>query len=87
MAMEKVWQWLAILVIAALTGTLIRHITSPKHVVRYELGIGYDGIPAITADIENSADDRIHLSKEVSWRDAVHMVDSLNMNLRKHPIK
>lgn len=87
MAMEKVWQWLAILVIATLTGTLVRHVVSPKHVVRYELGIGYDGIPAITADIENSADDRIHLSKEVSWSDAVHMVDSLNMNLRKHHIK
>lgn len=87
MAMEKVWQWLAILVIATLTGTLVHHVVSPKHVVRYELGIGYDGIPAITADIENSADDCIRLSKEVSWSDAVHMVDSLNMNLRKHRIK
>lgn len=85
--MEKIWQWLAIIVIAAFIGTGIYVIASPKHVVRYELGVSYDGIPTINADIENAADDRINLSKEVSWSEAVHMVDSLNQNLRKYPIK
>lgn len=87
MSMEKAWQFLGMLVIATFTGVLVNHILSPKHVVRYELGVGYDGIPVINADIENSPDDQIELSKEVSWSDAVHMVDSLNMNLRKHRIK
>lgn len=87
MDMEKAWQWLAIIVIATLVGVGVYTIVSPKHVVRYDLGIGYDGIPAITADIENAADDKIKLSKEVSWSEAVHMIDSLNQNLRKHPIK
>lgn len=87
MEMEKIWQWFAIVVIAAFIGAGIYMIVSPKHVVRYELGVGYDGIPAINADIENASDDRIRLSKEVTWSEAVHMVDSLNQNLRKYPIK
>lgn len=87
MDMGKIWQWLAIIVIAAFIGTGIYLIVSPKHVVRYELGVGYEGIPAISADIENAPDDWIRLSKEVSWSEAVHMVDSLNQNLRKYPIK
>lgn len=87
MDMDKVWQWFAIIVIAAFIGTGIYLIVSPKHVVRYELGIGYEGIPAINADIENAADDKIRLSKDVSWREAVQMVDSLNQNLRKNKIQ
>lgn len=87
MDMDKVWQWFAIIVIAAFIGTGTYLIVSPKHVVRYELGIGYEGIPAINADIENAADDKIRLSKDVSWREAVQMVDSLNQNLRKNKIQ
>lgn len=87
MDMEKVWQWFAIVVIAAGLGLAGYTIAAPKHVVRYELATSYDGIPAIKADVENGADDHIELSKEISWHEAVRMVDSLNQNLRKHPIK
>jgi hypothetical protein len=87
MDMEKVWQWFAIIVIAAVLGLVGYSIVSPKHVVRYELGTSYDGIPKISADIENGVDNDIELSKEISWSEAVHLVDSLNQNLRKYPIK
>lgn len=75
-------------VLATLLGILVHHILSPKHVVRYDLSGRYsEGIPTINIDIENSSDETIQLSKDVTWEAAVKMVDSLNINLSKHPIK
>jgi hypothetical protein len=87
MDMDKIWQWFAIIVIATLIGVGVYGITAPKHVVRYELGAGYEGLPAIHVDIENSSDETIRLSKDVTWQQAVQMIDSLNQNLRKHRIQ
>jgi hypothetical protein len=86
--MEKAWMYFLMGVLATLLGILVHHILSPKHVVRYELGGRYsEGIPTINVDIENSQDETIQLSKDVTWEAAVKMVDSLNINLSKHPIK
>ncbi len=82
--MEKAWQFFLMLVIASALGVLIYFAVSPKRAVRYQLYGDYsNGIPAIKVDIENASDDVIRLSKDVSWQEAVHMVDSLNMTLKK----
>lgn len=82
--MEKAWQFFLMLVIASALGVLIYFAVSPKRAVRYQLYGDYsNGIPAIKVDIENSSDDIIRLSKDVTWQEAVHMVDSLNMTLKK----
>ena len=82
--MEKAWQFFFMLVIASLLGVLIYFIISPNRAVKYQLYGDYNnGIPAIKVDIENASDDIIHLSKDVSWNEAVRMVDSLNMTLKK----
>ena len=87
-SMEKAWMYFLMGVLATLLGVLVHHILSPKHVVRYELGGRYsEGIPTINVDIENSSDEVIQLSKDVTWESAVKMIDSLNTNLSKHPIK
>lgn len=87
-SMEKAWMYFLMGVLATLLGVLVHHILSPKHVVRYELGGRYsEGIPTINVDIENSQDETIQLSKDVTWESAVKMIDSLNTNLTKHPIK
>jgi hypothetical protein len=85
--MEKVWQYFAMAVIAIALGITSYKLVSPKHVVRYELGSSYHGIPVILADVENGPDYNIELSKEVSWNEAVILVDSLNQNIQKYPIK
>ena len=82
--MEKAWQFFFMLVIASLLSVGIYFAISPKRAVRYQLYGDYsNGIPAIKVDIENASDDVIRLSKDVSWQEAVRMVDSLNMTLKK----
>jgi hypothetical protein len=38
-------------------------------------------MPAIGIEIENASDETISLSREVSWSQAVQMVDSLNKSI------
>jgi hypothetical protein len=86
--MEKAWMYFLMGVLATLLGVLVHHILSPKHVIRYDLGGKYsEGIPTINVDIENSSDETIQLSKDVTWESAIKMIDSLNTDLAKHPIK
>jgi hypothetical protein len=52
-------------------------------VVAYELDGRYShGVPAINVNVENAADYTIQLSKEVTWNDAMHMIDSLNKTIK-----
>jgi hypothetical protein len=86
--MEKAWMYFLMGVLATLLGVLVHHILAPKHVIRYDLGGKYsEGIPEINVDIENCTDETIKLSKDVTWEAAIKMVDSLNTDLAKHPIK
>lgn len=86
--MEKAWQIFLMAVLSTVLGVIIYFIAAPKHVVRYELGGKYSkGIPTINVDIENFGDETIELSKEVTWEQAIHMVDSLNQTIKKYPIK
>jgi len=86
--LEKVWWYTVITIVAAFASVGIYFLTAPKHIVRYELGGAYSsGIPEIHVDIENGTDERIQLSKDVTWPAAVRMVDSLNTGLAKHPIR
>jgi hypothetical protein len=81
--MEKAWQIFLMAVLATILGVIIYFIAAPKHVVRYELGGQYSkGIPTINVDIENFGDETIELSKDVTWEQAIHMVDSRNQNLK-----
>ncbi len=81
--LEKAWLYFLMLVIASFIGVGIYFILSSKKVVRYELDGRYShGVPAINANVENGADYTIQLSKEVSWSDAVHMIDSLNNTIK-----
>lgn len=58
---------------------------SEKHIHGYYLdgsgGSHNNGVPSITVDINNAPDGTIHLSKEISSSEAMHMVDSLNKSL------
>jgi hypothetical protein len=86
--MGKIWQFFLMFIILVILGSFILWLSSPKHIVRYDLDRGYqDGIPRINADVENGSDYTIPLSKEVSWEQAIRMVDSLNMILKKYPVK
>lgn len=86
--MGKIWQFFLMFIILVILGSFILWLSSPKHVVRYDLNHTYqDGIPRIKADVENGSDYTITLSKEVSWEQAIRMVDSLNMGLKKYPVK
>lgn len=86
--MEKTWQIFLMGVLATVLGVIIYFITAPKHVVRYDLSGQYsEGIPEIKVDIENSFDETIRLSKDITWPEAIHMVDSLNQIIKTHPIK
>ena len=86
--MEKAWQIFLMGVLAIVLGVIIYFITAPKHVVRYELGGQYsEGIPEIKVDIENGSDETIKLSKDVTWPEAIRMVDSLNQIIKTYPIK
>ena len=87
-SMEKAWMYFLMGVLATLLGVLVHHILAPKHVIRYDLSGKYsDGIPEINVDIENCTDETIELSKDVTWEAAIKMIDSLNTDLAKHPIK
>jgi hypothetical protein len=81
--MEKQWQYFAMIIIMVTFSTLIYFILSPKKVIQYELGNGYgDGIPCINANIDNTPDHQIRLSKEIGWHEAINMVDSLNKTIK-----
>lgn len=81
--LEKSWLYFLMLVLAAFVSVAIYFIVSPKHVIRYDLTGEYSrGIPEIRADVENSADYTIQLSKEVTWSEAVYLVDSLNKTIK-----
>lgn len=85
---EKVWWYVVIAIVAGFATVGIYLIAAPKHIVRYELGGQFsNGIPEIHVDIENCADEKIQLSKDVTWPVAVQMVDSLNRGLSKHTIR
>ncbi len=80
---EKAWWYFLMLIIASFIAVGIYFILSPKRVVRYELDGRYSyGVPAINVNVENGTDYTIQLSKDVSWRDAVHMIDSLNKTIK-----
>lgn len=81
--MEKAWLYFLMLVVASFVAVGIYFILSTKKVVRYELDGKYShGVPAINVNVENGVDYTIQLSKEVSWSDAVHMIDSLNKTIK-----
>ena len=84
---NKIWYGILISTVSFLLFMAFYLVVSPKRTIRYELA-GYtpQGIPCINVDIENSPDNTIRLSKEVSWEQAVRMVDSLNAILHKYPI-
>jgi len=77
---SKVALYSLIAVGLSLFGTLIYFINSPKYVKSYYLKSN-SSIPAIGIEIENSSDEVIYLSREVSWSQAVQMVDSLNKSI------
>jgi hypothetical protein len=82
--MQKVWLYFLMAVIATFVSVAVYFLTSSKKVIQYELDGRYSyGVPSINANVENGADYTIQLSKEVTWSDAVHMVDSLNMTIKK----
>lgn len=86
--MEKVWQYFLMLVISALLGLAIYHITSTKRIIEYQLSGEYSqGVPRIRVNIDNSPDEVIQLSPDVSWDRAIIMVDSLNINLKKNSLR
>jgi hypothetical protein len=86
--MGKIWQFFLMFIILVILGSFILWLSSPKHLVRYDLDRTYqDGIPRIKADVENGSDYTITLSKEVSWEQAIKMLDSLNLGLKKYPVK
>jgi hypothetical protein len=81
--MERVWQYFLMFVLITFVITGIYFITAPKKVIAYELDGQYSqGVPAINVNVDNAADYTIQLSKEVSWNDAVHMIDSLNKTIK-----
>lgn len=81
--LEKAWLYFLMLVIASFIGVGIYFILSSKRVVRYELDGRYShGVPAINVNVENGMDYTIQLSKDVTWNDAVHMIDSLNQTIK-----
>jgi hypothetical protein len=77
---SKVALYSLIAVGLSLFGTLIYFINSPKYVKSYYLKSN-SSIPAIGIEIENASDETIFLSREVSWPQAVQMVDSLNKTI------
>jgi hypothetical protein len=75
--MEKSWLYFLMLVVASVLSVGIYFI------VAYELDGRYShGVPAINVNVENAADYTIQLSKEVTWNDAMHMIDSLNKTIK-----
>lgn len=84
--MEKIWNVLAITTCATLLILFTIFCISPKHTIRYELD-NESGRAAIVRDIENAFDERILLTREITWQEAISMCDSLNQQLKKYPIK
>ena len=81
--MEKSWLYFLMLVITSFLSVGIYFILSPKKVIVYELDGRYsNGVPSINENVDNAADYTIQLSKEVTWSDAVHMIDSLNKTIK-----
>jgi hypothetical protein len=76
------WNYFAILIIASVLSVIIYFIVAPKKIIEYHLKGGYNGAPAIGINIDNSPNETIYLGREVSWKEAVQMVDSLNYNLK-----
>ena len=64
----------------SLSGTLIYFMNAPKYVKSYYLRSN-SSCPAIGVEIENASDEIIYLSREVSWNEAVQMIDSLNKTI------
>lgn len=85
--MEKAWSIIGMIAVIALIATTTYLISGPKKIIGYSLKGNYQGIPAINVSIDNSPDETITLSKEVTWSEAVRMVDSLNAGLKKNSIK
>lgn len=85
--MEKAWNVVGMIAVMILIATITYLILGPKNVIEYSLGGNYRGIPEINVSIDNSPDETINLSKEVTWKDAVEMIDSLNADLKKNSIK
>jgi hypothetical protein len=86
--MEKVWQYFLMLVISTLLGVSVLHITSTKRIIEYHLSGEYSqGVPRIRVNIDNSPDEVIQLSPDITWDQAIIMVDSLNINLKKNSIR
>jgi hypothetical protein len=77
---SKVSLYSLIVVGLSLFGTLIYLINAPKYVKSYYLRSN-SSMPAIGIEIENASDETIYLSREVSWPQAVQMVDSLNKSI------
>ncbi len=77
---SKVSLYSLIAVVLSFFGTVIYFINAPKYVKSYYLRSSSQ-IPAIGIEIENSPDETILLSREVSWSQAVQMVDSLNKSI------
>jgi hypothetical protein len=77
---SKVALYSLIAVGLSLFGTLIYFINAPKYVKSYYLRSN-NQLPSIGIEIENSVDETIYLSREVSWSQAVQMVDSLNKSI------
>lgn len=76
------------IVISVILGVLILHITSTKRIIEYRLSGEYSqGVPRISVNIDNSPDETIQLSPDISWDQAIIMVDSLNNNLKKNSIR
>jgi hypothetical protein len=80
--MQKSWLYFLMLVLSTFIGLAIYFITLTKKVVKYELQGQSEGIPAINANVENGPDYTIRLSKEVTWNNAVQMIDSLNKTIK-----
>ncbi len=62
---------------------------SEKHVKQYYLDSYHDNgndYPCIKLDIDNAPDQNINLNKDITFSQAIHMVDSLNLQLQKYPI-
>lgn len=84
---STIWNTTLAVIALAILGGLITLSALPKHLVRYELSSVHNGVPAINKDIVYGTDETIYLNPNISFSEAVKLVDSLNNDLAKHPIK
>ncbi len=81
--MEKTWLYFLMIILTTFIVVLVSFIISTKKVIGYELEGRYsNGIPSINANVENGPDYTIQLSKEVTWGQAIQMIDSLNKTIK-----